>query len=108
MISWRVIVPAILFAAAVAGCITHFIIPLPPQPIPADQRAPSTEPNVTGRPGSAISRNIQPPSTEDDITAYQRAAEAILKQAQNAKASADEPVIAKPIPLPKRRPLPRS
>ena len=34
-----------------------------------------------------------PVPTEDEIIAYQRAAEAILKRAQNSKASADEPVI---------------
>jgi len=107
MISWRLTVPAVLVAAAIAGCIAYFVTPTPPQLIKADQQSPSTAPKATGRPDSAASKNVEPPSTEDDITAYQRAAEAILKRAQNAKASADEPAIAGPVPLPRRRPLPR-
>ena len=107
MISWRFAVLTVLVAAAVAGCITYFATPAPPQPIEADQRSPPTAAIATARSDSGVSRNIQPPSTEDDITAYQRAADAILKRAQNAKASADEPLFTGRIPLPKRRPVPR-
>jgi len=105
MISLRLAVPAALAAAAVAGCITYFVTPAPPQQVEADQRLPPTVPNVTGRPDSGISRNIQRPSTEDHIDAFERAAEAILKRAQNAKASADKPLVAGHIPLPKPRPI---
>ena len=105
MISWRFAVPAILVAAAAAGGITYFATPGPPQLIEAGQRSQTTVPKATDRPDSAVSRNVQPSSREDDITAYQRAADAILKRAQNAKASADE--LTERIPLPKRRPLPR-
>jgi hypothetical protein len=107
MIGWRFAVLTVLLAAAVAGCINYFATPAPPQPIEADQQSPPTAPIATARPDSGVSRKIQPPSAEDDITAYQRAAEAILKRAQNAKASADEPLFTGRIPLPKRRPVPR-
>jgi hypothetical protein len=107
MISWRVGVPAILVAAAVAACITYFATPAPPQRIEADQRSLPTGSIAAAPDYSEVSKNIQPPSTEGDITAYQRAAEAILKRALDTKASADEPVVTGPVPLPKRRPLPR-
>jgi hypothetical protein len=108
MISWRLTVPAVLVAAAAAGCIAYFITPAPPQLIEADQRLAPTVPSSTGHPHTALSTNSQPPTTQDDIIAYQRAADAILKRAQNAKASADEPpLVMERIPLPKRRPLPR-
>ena len=95
MISWRLVVPAVLCAAAVAGCITYFFSPVPPQPVAADQPVPLTLPNVTAGPDTGISTNTQRQITEeeDHAIAYQRAAEAILKRAQNAKASADEPLV---------------
>ena len=110
MISWRLAVPAVLCAAAVAGCIVYFVTPVPPQPVAADQRLPPTLPNVTARPDTGISTNTQRQITEeeDHAIAYQRAAEAILKRAQNAKASGDEPLVTGRIPLPKKRPIPRS
>ena len=107
MISWRFAVLTVLVAAAVAGCITYFATPAPPQTIEAGQHSPPAAPIATARPDSGASRKIQSPSTEDDLAAYQRAAEAILKRAQNAKASADEPLFTGRIPLPKRRPVPR-
>ena len=36
MISWRLAVPAVLVAATVAGCITYFATPAPPQQAEAD------------------------------------------------------------------------
>ena len=114
MTSLRLAVPTVVVAAAVAGCITYFVAPAPPQPIEAGQRLPPTVPNVTGRPAAGISTNIQRPSTEDHIDAFQRAADAILKRAQNATAAAGEPLVTGPIPLvtgpiplPRRRPIPR-
>jgi len=105
MISLRLAVPAALAAAAVAGCITYFVTPAPPQQVEADQRLPPTVPNVTGRPDTGIPTNSQRPSTEDHIDAFERAAEAILKRAQDAKASADKPLVTGPFPLPKPRPI---
>jgi hypothetical protein len=46
-------------------------------------------------------------SAEEQAAAFRQAAKAILKQAPNAQASADEPPITGHIPLPKRRPIPR-
>jgi hypothetical protein len=107
MISWRLAVPAVLVAATVAGCITYFIIPAPPQPVESGQRSPPNVPKMTGRPGSETSTNVQRPSTDEHIDAFQRAAEAILRRAQNAKASAgtDEPLVTGRIPLPRKRPI---
>jgi hypothetical protein len=103
MISLRLAVPAILLAAAVATCITYFATPVPPRHLEPDQRLPlPIVPNVTGRPDAGMSTNIQ--RSVADIDAFQRAAEAILK---NAKASAREPSITGPIPLPRKRPIPR-
>jgi hypothetical protein len=108
MNSLRLVVAAVLAAAAVAWCVTYFVSAAPQQRIEADQRSPPTLPSAKGRPDPGVSTNIQPPSTEDDIAAYKRAADAILKRAQNAKASTDEPpLVTGRIPLPKRRPLPR-
>jgi hypothetical protein len=107
MISWRLAVPAVLAAAAIAGCITYFVTPAPPQQVEADQRLPPTLPNVIARPDTGIA-NTQHPTTEDHVTAYQRAAEAILRRAQNATASTDQSLVTGRIPLPKRRPIPRS
>ena len=104
MISLRLAVTAVLVAAAMAGCITYFVTRAPPLAVAADQRLPPTVPNVTGRPDSGISTNIRRPSTEDHIDAFERAAEAILKNAM-ASAGADRPLITGPIPLPKRRPI---
>ena len=107
MFSLRLAVPAILAAAAVAGCFTYFVTQ--PAQVAADQRSPPTVSNVTGPPDSGIPTNISRPGTEDHITAFERAADAILKRAQNAKASAgtDEPPMTGRIPLPRRRPITR-
>ncbi len=109
MISWRLAVPAVLVAASVAGCITYFIAAAPSQPVESDQRLPPTLPNVTGRSDFGMSTNIQRSTTDEHIDAFQRAAEAILRRAQNAKASAgtDEPLVTGRIPLPKKRPIVR-
>ena len=95
MINWRLAVPAILVAATVAGCITYFIAPAPLQPTESDQGLRPTLPNVTGRSDFGMSANIQRSTTDEHIDAFQRAAEAILRRAQNAKASAgtDEPLV---------------
>jgi len=105
MISLRLAVTAVLVAAALAGCVPYLCTRAPPQAVEADQRLPPTVPNVTDRPDSAISTNIRRPTTDEHIDAFERAAEAILKRAQNAKASADKPLVTGPIPLPRPRPI---
>jgi hypothetical protein len=109
MISLRSAVLAALVAAALAGCITYFVTSDPPQRAEADQRLSTAVRNLTDRPDSAISKNIQRPTTEDHMDAYQRAAKAILERAQNATASAgsEKPLVTGPVPLPKPRPVPR-
>src|SRR5258705_9005239 len=105
MIRLLLVIPAVLAPAAGGGCITYFVPPAPPQQVEADQLLPPTVPNVTDRPDSAISTNIRRPTTDEHIDAFERAAEAILKRAQNAKASADKPLVTGPFPLPKPRPI---
>ena len=56
MIGWRFAVLTVLLAAAVAGCITYFATPAPPQPIEADQQSPPTAPIATARPDSGVSK----------------------------------------------------
>lgn len=104
MISLRLAVPTILVAAAVAGAFTYFLTPAPPQPVEPDRRLPLAGPKLPGPSDAGMSANIERTSAQDSIDAFQRAAEAILK---NAKASAREPVITGPIPLPRKRPIPR-
>jgi hypothetical protein len=115
MVSLRLAIPAVLIAAVVAACITFIIaIPAPPERIEVDRRSLPTAPRVLARPFTDTTVDIQrhtaeDQTTEDQVTAFQRAADAILKRAQNAKASAgsDEPSITKPVPLPRKRPIMR-
>jgi hypothetical protein len=106
MISLRLVVPAVLAAAAVAGCFTYFATRL--SPVETDQRLPPTAPDMTDS-GTATPTKIgQPPNAEEQAAAaFQRAAAAILRRAQYGEASADEPPITEHVPLPKRRPIPR-
>jgi uncharacterized membrane protein len=107
MISLRLAVPAVLVAAAVAGCFTYFVTspPAPPLRVEADQPSPQARQALVpmGTP-RIIDHRI---SEKERADAFQEAAEAILKRAPDAKASArnDEPSIAVHIPLPKRRPI---
>ena len=99
-------VPAVLAAAAVAGCFAYFVTP--PARVEADPRLLPSVPNVTGPDTRASTSIDQPPNAEEKAAeAYREAAEAILRRAPNARASdgADEPPITGPIPLPKRRPV---
>jgi hypothetical protein len=98
----KFVVPVVLVAAAVAGCITYFVTPAPPVPVEADQRSPPAVPGLTDRLDAGKPSNTQRSAAENHIVAFERAAEAILK---NAKASAGEPAITGPIPLPRRRPV---
>ena len=106
MIRLRLAVPAVLIAAAVAGCFTYFVAS--PAQVEADQLSPRIVPILKG-PDTTASTGIDQRTSEKEkaAAAFERAAEAILKRAQNAKASAgtDEPPIMGHIPLPKRRPI---
>src|SRR6266436_8370681 len=102
MISWRLIVPAVLVAAATAGCFTYFVT-APPTPVEAS-------PDIKGPDTRTPTFIDQRSRVEEEAKAvFERAAAAILRQAPELQASADvsEPPTAEHIPLPKRRPLPR-
>ena len=109
MITLRLAVPAVLVAAAVAGCFTSFVTP--PAQVKADQRWRPTVPNLTASDTRTSTRIDQRPSEKEEkaAAAFQEAAAAILRQAANTRASAtaEEPPIMGPIPLPKRRPITR-
>jgi hypothetical protein len=109
MVTLRFAVPAVLAAAAAAGCFTYFVTPSPAR-VEADPRLPPTVPNSSG-PDTTASTSIdqRPSADEKAAAAFQEAAAAILRRAPNTPASAggDEPPITEPIPLPKRRPITR-
>jgi hypothetical protein len=107
MISLRLVVPAVLIAAVVAGCFTYFVAT--PLRVETDQRAPPSVPDMKG-PYAGIPTNVgQPKTAGEHASAYTRAAEAILKHAPDAQAFADSDrtLITGHIPLPKKRPIPR-
>ena len=87
MVTLRFAVPAILAAAAAAGCFTYFVTPSPAR-VEADQRLPPTVPNLRD-PDTTASTSIdqlRPSADEKAAAAYQEAAEAILRRAPNARA----------------------
>jgi hypothetical protein len=99
MISLRLAVPGVLVAAAAAAWFTYFVTP-PPE-VEADQRLPLADKMPAAETDTRIDQH---PEGADD---FLQAARAILQQAPNAQASADEPPITGHIPLPKKRPIPR-
>jgi len=107
MIALRLAVPAVLAAAVIAACFTYFVAP--PAQVEADQRLQPAVPKLTGSETRMSTRLDQRPSQEEEkaAAAFQQAAEAILRRAANARASADinQPPITGKIPLPKRRPI---
>jgi hypothetical protein len=108
MVTLRFAIPAILAAAAVAGCISYFVAT--PERVEADVRLPPAVLYSTGPNTRASTRIDQPPNADEQAAvAFQKAAEAILRRAPNTRASAgsDELPIMGPIPLPKRRPIAR-
>jgi hypothetical protein len=109
MISLRLAVPAVLVAAAVAGCFTYFVASPSPE---ADHQLPPISPNVKG-PDTGTQVNIDQHLSpkEQAEAAFKRASKIILRQLPDVQASArtNELPITGHIPLPKRRPmLPRS
>jgi hypothetical protein len=107
MISLRLAVPALLVAAAVAGCFTYFVTW--PPPVETDQPLPSTKPDIISSDTVTTTDIDQRRRADERAAAFLDAAAAILRRAQYAQASAgaDEPPITGHIPLPKRRPTPR-
>ena len=112
MISWRLAIPAVLTAAVVAGCITYFAIPVPPQgePVLRTQLPPAPQPPKPNWEASEskIMSTVERPSPKDRaVAAFEQAAEAILKRPTSAGAFAEDLPITGPIPLPRKRPIPR-
>jgi hypothetical protein len=103
MFSLRLAIPVVLFAAIVAACLTYFVtLPLP---VEADR------PAIPALPDRVL-ETAAPKKLSDDeekaVVAFQRAADVILKRAENLAASVTpEPPIKGRIPLPKKRPIPR-
>ena len=101
MISVRLAVPAVLVAAALAGCFTYFVPP--PPPVTLDLQLPETMPELR----TGIPATVDRPRAEQRADEFLQAAQAILKQDPNAQASADKPTVTGHIPLPRKRPIPR-
>jgi len=99
MISLRFAVPAVLVAAALAGCFTYFVPP--PPPVTPTPQLPEKMPELR----MGIPANVDPPKIQERADDFLQAAQAILKQEPNALASADKPTITGHIPLPKKRPI---
>ena len=105
MISLRLSVPAVLVAAALAGWFTYFVIP-PPQ-VEADRLSPQSRQMLVPDTDTPTKFD-QPLSAEKERgDSFRKAAEAILKQAPDAQASAvtNKLPITGQIRLPKRRPI---
>jgi hypothetical protein len=114
MIRLRLVVPAVLVAGALAGCLTYFVtyryFVTPLGQVDTGRRLPATIPTLIGRNEPSARITGQHPTAEQQAAAaFERAAKTILKQLPNAMAYAgtDEPLIVGHVPLPRRRPIPR-
>ena len=109
MISLRLAIPAVLTAAAVAGCFTYFV-QQPIAGVEGDPRLPPAKLTLIG-PDTTASTSVykHPGADEKAAIAYLEAAQAILRRAPSAQAFAsnDELPITGRIPLPRKRPIPR-
>jgi hypothetical protein len=115
MISLRLAVPTALALVGLAGCLTYFLIAPAPVSPPATLAA---APLVTEAQSSTVGQSRATdtltivdrprPSDEDIVKAFRQATEDRQPvEAQDAALDTDEPAIAGPVPLPKRRPPPR-
>ena len=108
MICSHLVISAVLTAAALAGCFTYLLRP-PITSVKVDQphlgKLTFSGPDTTASKGP----DSQPTENEKAATAYLEAAQAILRRAPTAQASAsaDELPITGRIPLPRKRPIPR-
>jgi len=106
MISLRLAVPTALALVGLAGCLTYFLI----APAPVSQSAALAAPPAAEAPstvGLTVVDRLRP-SDEDIVKAFRQATEDRQPvEAQDAALDTDEPAIAGPVPLPKRRPPPR-
>ena len=115
MVTLRSAVPAIFTAAAVAACLSYFVIITLPARFETDARLLDVRlppaALYSPSPSTRASTQIDQPPNEDELAAaaYQKAAEEILRRAPNTRASAfaDERPMTGRIPLPKKRPIAR-
>ena len=110
MIGSHLVISAVLTAAALAGCFAYLVRP-PIARVEGDQR-PQLDKLTLGAPDAMASKGADslPVENEKAAIAYLEAAKAILRRAPTAQASVsnDELPITGRIPLPKKRPIPRS
>ena len=115
MVTLRFAVPAVIIAAAVAVCLSYFVIMTLPARFETDARLLNVRLPVgvfdAPSPSASESTEVDQPSNEDDLAAaaYQKAAEEILRRAPNTRASAftNELPMTGQIPLPRKRPIAR-
>ena len=104
MFSLRLAIPVVLFAAIVAACLTYFVtLPFPP--------VEPERPAIPALPSRVLETAAPKKLTDDEektVAAFQRAADVILKRAENLQAAVtpDLPIRGR-IPLPRKRPIPR-
>jgi hypothetical protein len=101
----RLIVPAVIIftLAGMAGCFAYFVV----APAPVSQSAALAASSATEVLPSTVGqvRDRLRPSDEDIVKAFRLATEDPVV-AQGAVFVTEQPAIARPIPLPKRRPPP--
>jgi len=109
MVGSHLVISAVVTAAALAGRLAYLLSP--PIPSVAVDQQPHLDKLTLGAPGAMALRgpDWQPVENEKAATAYLEAAQAILRRAPTAQASAsaDEIPITGRIPLPRKRPIPR-
>ena len=111
LVSLRLAIPTMLFAAVVAAGFTYLIAFIaPPSPVEADHRPPPTASSSSVH-NTAVPMRIGRPTNDEEkaVAAFQRAADEILKRAASLQASVatgDLPIGGK-VPLPRKRPIPR-
>jgi hypothetical protein len=109
MIGSHLVTTAVLSAAALAACFTYLLRP-PIASVKVDQQ-PYLGTLTFGGPDTTALRGADSKPVENEMaaTAYLEAAQAILRRAPTAQASAsvDELPITGRIPLPRKRPVPR-
>jgi hypothetical protein len=109
MIGSRVVIFAIITAATLAGCVTYLVhapvARVEDDPQPHFGKLTLVTPDAT----ASKTADSRPLENEKAAIAYLEAAQAILRRAPTAQASAsnDELPITGRIPLPKKRPIPR-
>ena len=105
----HLVISAIVSAAALTGCFAYLLRPQIAS-VAVDLQPHLGKLTFSGPDTTAsIGADRQPIETEKAATAYLEAAQAILRRAPTAQASAsaDEIPITGRIPLPRRRPIPR-